>query len=55
MVYHATESPTQINGYRNARLERIGWDEVTGEPVFPEAHGYDHAQPVPSGQTSLTP
>ncbi len=55
MAYHATESPTQIIGYRNMRLEKIGWDEETGEPVFPKAHGYGHLQPVPSGQTSLTP
>lgn len=55
MVYHATESLTQINGYRNARIEKIDWDEETGETVFPKEHGYYHPQPVPSELTSLTP
>ncbi|CAG7726903.1 unnamed protein product [Allacma fusca] len=42
MVYHATEDPVQINGYRVARVDKITWDEVTGRPVFPRPSGYNH-------------
>lgn len=52
MVYHGTVNTTHINGYRIARIEKIGWSE-DGSPVFPKAHGYNHPQPVPSGQTSV--
>ncbi|ODM90287.1 Extracellular exo-alpha-(1-_5)-L-arabinofuranosidase [Orchesella cincta] len=48
MVYHATESQTDINGFRTARLEKIDWNQ--DGPIFPQAHGYSHPQPVPSGQ-----
>jgi len=49
MVYHGTTSETQISGNRIARIEKIDWSPE-GTPVFPRPHGYDHPQPVPSGQ-----
>lgn len=49
MVYHGTTSPNQIDGYRIARVEKITWN-ADGSPNFPKAHGYNHPQPVPSGQ-----
>jgi len=52
MVYHGTVNTTHINGFRTARIEKIEWNE-DGSPKFPKAHGYNHLQPVPSGQTSI--
>ncbi|CAL8071954.1 unnamed protein product [Orchesella dallaii] len=52
MVYHGTVNTTHINGFRTARIEKIDWNE-DGSPLFPKAHGYNHSQPVPSGQTSV--
>jgi len=49
MVYHGTVNTTHIDGYRIARLEKISWGE-DGKPEFPRPHGYNHPQPVPSGQ-----
>ncbi len=53
MVYHGTESSTDLVGKRIARLEKIDWHEVAGIPIFPRPHGYMHAMPVPSGQTMV--
>ncbi|CAL8071956.1 unnamed protein product [Orchesella dallaii] len=52
MVYHGTVNTTHIDGFRIARVEKIGWNE-DGSPSFPRAHGYNNPQPVPSGQTSV--
>jgi len=49
MTYHGCVNTTHINGYRIARVEKIDWAE-DGKPVFPRPHGYNHPQPVPSGQ-----
>ncbi len=49
MVYHATTSQVDIEGFRIARIEKIDWNDE-GEPVFPRPHGYNNPQPVPSGQ-----
>ncbi|CAG7837407.1 unnamed protein product [Allacma fusca] len=48
MIYHGTVNTTHINGFRIARIEKIDWDE-NDRPVFPRPHGYNHPQPVPSG------
>jgi len=50
MIYHATVNPTDINGHRIARIEKITWDEETGEPIFPRPSGYNTVQEAPSGE-----
>ncbi|CAG7718131.1 unnamed protein product [Allacma fusca] len=49
MTYHGCVNTTHINGYRIARIEKIDWND-DGTPSFPRPHGYNHPQPVPSGQ-----
>jgi len=52
MVYHGTVNTTHIDGYRIARIEKVEWND-DGSPRFPLPHGFNHPQPVPSGQTSV--
>ncbi|CAL8097556.1 unnamed protein product [Orchesella dallaii] len=51
MVYHAVANSTGRD-VRIARIEKIDWNE-DGTPKFPRPHGYNHPQPVPSGQTEV--
>ncbi|ODM89798.1 Extracellular exo-alpha-(1-_5)-L-arabinofuranosidase, partial [Orchesella cincta] len=51
MVYHAVANSTGRDR-RIARIEKIEWNE-DGSPKFPRPHGYNHPQPVPSGQTEV--
>ncbi|CAG7786206.1 unnamed protein product [Allacma fusca] len=39
MIYHATNTTEDVINHRNARLEKIDWDE--SGPVFPRPHGYN--------------
>jgi len=52
MAYHGTIDTTNIDGFRIARIEKIDWNS-DGTPSFPIPHGFNHPQPVPSGQTSV--
>lgn len=48
MVYWASSNASNVQGSNTTRIERIVWDDDSGEPIFPKPHGFNRPQPIPS-------
>lgn len=48
MLFHTTSNEHLY--YMLPSVEKIGWNNLAGEPIFPSVRGFGYLYPVPGGQ-----